>query len=76
MQGRNKAAFAVLAAVVVAVSILATRHAGNDDESNPGLPAVAAFVGRDQCVDCHAGARRVGSFLRTTPRLDEALQLA
>ena len=56
MHGRKKAAFAALAAVVIAVSILATRETGNEDESKPALPAVAAFVGRGQCVDCHADA--------------------
>ncbi len=56
MSSRIAAGVGVLALLLVAIALYATREPDHDDSTPTGLPASASFVGRAECIDCHAEA--------------------
>ncbi len=56
MREWSKAGLVALIVLVFAVSIYALRDKGREDAATTVLPAQASFVGRSECIECHAEA--------------------
>ena len=56
MSKRMAAGASVVALLVIATALYVSREPDRDGSTTSGLPAKASFVGRAECIDCHAEA--------------------